>query len=247
MGPFVRGERRRRSIGTPKPSDEEGAAPGAGSIRSTDGNGEITMVGRRRFLLLGIDGSAAALVGGTSLHAAAVSSTTAAVWRLSADWGYPVPPKNRTRCHCKACRNHANNKVFASKSAALANRVHSCCVCQPYSIDLLAADSAALFASNPSGGIDLRNRDTRGRFEAADLRSLAPVPDPPTRSMGTPPVGSSRVLAEAPSPAKAPVAEPSRAANLPVTGADHDAVLVPAGVLVVAGVAAAVASGSSTS
>ena len=136
------------------------------------------MVGRRRFLLLGIGGSAAALVGGTSLHAAAVSSTTVPVWRLSADWGYPVPPKNRTRCHCKACRNHANNKVFASKSAALANRVHSCCVCQPYSIDLLAADSAALFASNPSGSLDLRNRDTRGRFEAAVLRSLTTVPDP---------------------------------------------------------------------
>ena len=38
MGPFARSERRRRSTGTPKRSNEEGAAPGAGGIQSTDGN-----------------------------------------------------------------------------------------------------------------------------------------------------------------------------------------------------------------
>jgi hypothetical protein len=196
--------------------------------------------------MLGIGSSAAALVGGTSLHVGATSSTTAQVWRLSADWGYPVPPKNRTRCQCKACRNHAANKVFASKSVALASRIHSCCVCQPYSIELLAADSAGLFASNPSGTVDLRNSDIRVRFDAAVRRSLAPVPDPPARSMGTPVVGASRVLAEAPAPTDA-VAEPSRSAALPVTGADHDGVLMAAGALVLAGAAATIAARSATS
>ena len=116
------------------------------------------MVGRRRFLLLGIGGSAAALIGGTSLQAAADAPTIVPVWRLSADWGYAVPPKNRTRCRCQSCRNHAANKVFVSKAAALANRIHPCCVCQPYSIDLLAADAASLFVGSPTGeSIDLRN------------------------------------------------------------------------------------------
>ena len=205
------------------------------------------MVGRRRFLLLGIGSSAAALVGGSSVRAGAAASTTTQVWRLSADWGYPVPPKSRTRCQCTACRNHAANKVFASKSVALASRIHSCCVCQPYSIDLLAADSTGLFASSPSGTVDLRNRDTRVRFEAAVRRSLAPVPDAPTRSMSTPPVGASRVLADAPTPVDAPTAEPSHSAALPVTGGDHDRVLMAAGVLVLAGAAATVVARSSTS
>jgi hypothetical protein len=181
------------------------------------------------------------------VRAGAAVSTTAQVWRLSADWGYPVPPKNRARCQCKACRNHAANKVFASKSVALASRIHSCCVCQPYSIDLLAADSAGLFASSPSGTVDLRNRDIRVRFDAAVRRSLAPVPDPPARSMGTPVVGASRVFAEAPAPTGAPVAEPSRSAALPVTGGDHDGVLMAAGVLVAAGAVATIAARSSTS
>ncbi len=204
------------------------------------------MVGRRRFLLLGIGGSAAALVGGTALPAAAASSTTVSVWRLSADWGYRIPPRYRTRCRCTACRSHAANKVFQSKAAALANRSHPGCACQPYSIDLLASDSATLFASSSAGSIDLRDRDTRRRFEAAVLRSLAPVPDPPTRAMGTPPVPA-KVAADPPKPAAASAAMASPSTTLPATGADHDAVLATAGVLVVAGVAAVVAAGVSTS
>ncbi|MGZ7006021.1 MAG: hypothetical protein ACXVLX_10510 [Ilumatobacteraceae bacterium] len=228
---------------TPKWSDEEGDAPGAGGIRSTDGSGEITMVGRRRFLLLGIGGSAAALVGGTALPAAAAASTTVPVWRLSADWGYRVPPTNRTRCRCKACRGHAANKIFESKAAALANRSHPCCVCQPYSIDLLASDSAALFASTSAGSIDLRNRETRRRFEAAVVRSLQTAPpDPPTRAMGTPPVAPARLAADAPSSPTAAATTASPSTTLPATGADHELILAAGGVLVVAGVAAVVAA-----
>jgi hypothetical protein len=202
------------------------------------------MVGRRRFLLLGIGGGAAALVGTTALPAVAAAPTTVPVWRLSADWGYRVPPTNRTRCRCKACRGHAANKVFASKAAALANRSHPCCICQPYSVDLLASDSAALFASTSDGAIDLRDSETRRRFEAAVVRSLGPVADPPTRAMGTPPVVPAKLAADAPSSPMAATVAASPSTTLPTTGADHEMVLAVAGVLVAAGVAAVVAAGT---
>ena len=202
------------------------------------------MVGRRRFLLLGIGGSAAAWVGGTALTVAAATPTTVPVWRLSADWGYRVPPTNRTRCRCKACRGHAANKVFDSKAGALANRSHPCCACQPYSVDLLAADSAALFAASSDGSIDLRDSDSRRRFEAAVVRSLAPVPDPPTRAMGTPPIVPAKLAADAPSSPMATATAASPSTTLPTTGADHELVLAAAGVLVVAGVAAMAAAGT---
>ncbi len=212
------------------------------------------MVGRRRFLLLGIGGTAAALVGAGALPASAASPTMVPVWRLSADWGYPVPPKNRTRCRCTACRNHAASKVFATKALALANRIHPCCVCQPYSIDILATDSNALFASNPSGSIDLRHNDSRALFEAAVVRSLAPVPDPPAPTALTPaspPHASTPVATPASAPTIGPAGDPGQALaaestrsarSLPVTGSDTDTLLAAAGVLVLAGVAAVVAA-----
>jgi hypothetical protein len=194
------------------------------------------------------------------------------VWRLSADWGYAVPPKNRTRCRCTACRTHAVNKVFATKAVALANRIHACCVCQPYSIDILAADADALFASSPGGSIDLRNAGSRGLFEAAVLRSLAPVPpDPDLVSIppdpdlvsappapAAPPALAQAPAAAAPDPvsplseqtsqqAPSPLLASPQSPSLPVTGADHDALLAAAGVLVVAGVAAVVVAGNPAS
>ena len=203
------------------------------------------MVGRRRFLLLGIGGSAAALIGGTSLQAAADAPTIVPVWRLSADWGYAVPPKNRTRCRCQSCRNHAANKVFVSKAAALANRIHPCCVCQPYSIDLLAADAASLFVGSPTGeSIDLRNDDSRGRFEAAMVRSLAPVPEPivPTSTTPTATADAPDItfgpLVSAPDPDQLATTASPRSVTLPVTGANHDTLATAAAVLVAAGVAA---------
>lgn len=205
------------------------------------------MVGRRRFLLLGLGGSAAALIGGSSLRAAAATPTIVPVWRLSADWGYGVPPKNRTRCRCKSCRSHAANKVFISKAAALANRIHPCCVCQPYSIDLLAADAASLFVGSPTGeSIDLRNDDSRARFEAAMVRSLLPVPDSivPTRS--APPVGAVDpdltfgALMSSVDPDEVVSSTSPRSLTLPVTGANHDTLVTAAAVLVVVGVTAVV-------
>jgi LPXTG-motif cell wall-anchored protein len=57
---------------------------------------------------------------------------------------------------------------------------------------------------------------------------------------------ASTALAEAPIPTP-PAVGASRPSNLPVTGGDHDAVLVAAGALVVAGVAAIVVAEASTS
>lgn len=215
------------------------------------------MVGRRRFLLLGIGGSAAALIGGTAAQASADSPTLVPVWRLSANWGYAVPPKNRTRCKCQACQSHAANKVFATKAVALAGRIHPCCVCQPYSIDVLAADAAAIFAGGDT--IDLRDDDARARFEAAMVRSLPPVPGPVadpvvTPVPSTPPTPSTPAVVP---PALVPAArntptpiEPNspgtaaatRPVTLPVTGANHTTMLAAATVLVAAGVAAVAAT-----
>lgn len=223
-------------------------------------DGYITMVGRRRFLLLGLGGGAAALVGGTSLSVAAEAPTVVSVWRLSADWGYAVPPKSRTRCRCQSCRNHAANKVFVSKAVALTNRIHPCCVCQPYSVELLAADAATLFAGSPTGdSIDLRNDDSRARFEAAMVRSLAPVPPPsPNTAVGSPMAPPKAPATPEPAPAPTMLlgalvttSDPDRAttsaapvsATLPVTGGDHATLLAASAVLVAVGVGA-VASAS---
>jgi LPXTG-motif cell wall-anchored protein len=114
-----------------------------------------------------------------------------------------------------------------------------------------------LFASSPGGSIDLRHDESRGLFEAAVVRSLAPVPDP---AIPSPPPATTPATTPAATPAAAPApdpvpepaarlaAEPSRSAgSLPVTGSDSDTLLAAAGVLVVAGVAAVVAAGSPTS
>jgi hypothetical protein len=208
------------------------------------------MVGRRRFILLGIGGGAAVLVGSTTLAAAADAPTVLTVWRLSADWGYAVPPKNRTRCRCQSCRAHAANKVFASKAVALANRIHPCCVCQPYSIELLASDAATLFVGSPSGdSIDLRDHASRALFEAAMARSLAPVspsspPAVPDTSMSNPavPLSDHNVLLGAlvttSDRSRASASAAPASATLPVTGTDHNTLLTAATVLVAAGVAA---------
>lgn len=217
------------------------------------------MVGRRRFLLLGLGGTAAALVGAGAAQVSAASPTMVSVWRLSADWGYAVPPKSRTRCRCAACRNHAANKIFATKALALAGRIHPCCVCQPYSVDILAGDSDALFASSPAGTVDLRSDGSRSLFEAAVVRSLAPVPDPAAPAApapASPPPASAPATPSqavpAPDPAPSPVSELARDSSgsegsLPVTGSDSETLLAAAGVLVVAGVAAVVATGGESS
>ena len=194
---------------------------------------------------------------GHCAKAAAEAPTVLPVWRLSADWGYAVPPKNRTRCKCSSCRSHAANKVYASKAAALANRIHPCCVCQPFSIELLAEDAVGLFAGSPSGdSIDLRNDDARARFEAAMVRSLGPVPPVlpviaprlPDTSMFTPvvppamPSSEHNVLLGSLVTTSARGRASTSSAVLPATGGDHKTLLTAGTVLVAAGVAALAAS-----
>ncbi len=142
-----------------------------------------TTFDRRRFLLLGAGGAAAAIAGGGS--AGAADPEFATVWRLSADWGYPVPPKSRTRCLCSACRAHAANKIYLSRDEAIAGRIHPCCVCQPYSIQLLTTDVAALAALTTAGSADLRTGPVRTAFEDAVARAQEPPPPPPIEAAPT--------------------------------------------------------------
>ena len=147
-------------MGMPTWTNKGGDAPGASGISGTaTTDGYITMVGRRRFLLLGLGGGAAALVGGTSARVAAEVPTAVSVWRVVGRLGIrSATEEPHTRCRCQSCRNHAANKVFLSKAVALANRIHPCCVCQPYSVELLAADAATRSRATrpPRGRPDLR-------------------------------------------------------------------------------------------
>jgi hypothetical protein len=155
--------------------------------------------GRRRFLVLGAGSGAALAIGAGGGNAAAAGATTT-VWKLSADWGYAVPPKNRTRCRCSACKDHATNTLFATQTDALAARIHPCCVCQPFGVALLTADAAALFPTSTTT-LDLRAADNRIAFEAPQQPEplpesssdpvTVPVVPPPADPVATDTVSSS--------------------------------------------------------
>jgi len=131
-------------------------------------------IGRRRFLALGAAGGAAAVLG--TAQSVAAAPITIQVWRLNANWGYAVPPKGWTRCHCSACHNHAANKVYLTRDAAIDGRIHLCCVCQPVAIDLLAGDVPTLFDTDVV--IDLRRPGVRDAFEAAVANVTSPTATP---------------------------------------------------------------------
>ncbi len=78
------------------------------------------------------------------------AAETVTLWRLNANWGYPVGPKNKTHCDCNACQVHAANKIYLTSDAAIAGRIHLCCVCQPESFVVPASCVGALFASSSS-------------------------------------------------------------------------------------------------
>ncbi len=104
-------------------------------MSSQESSGDLD---RRSFFRVGAVAGGAALalatIGGIRPVGAAESTTT--VWRLDANWGYPVGPKSKTHCVCNACHRHAANKIFASESDAIAGRIHICCQCQPVSFTL---------------------------------------------------------------------------------------------------------------
>ena len=121
-------------------------------------------------------------------------------------------------------------------------------MCQPYSIELLASDAADLFTGTPSGdSIDLRHDEARARFEAAMVRSLAPVPPllppaVPETNMSTPVVppampSQHNVLRGALVTTSDGARASTPSATLPDTGIDHKTLLTAASMLLVAGVA----------
>jgi hypothetical protein len=212
-------------------------------------------IGRRRFLT-----SLAALAGGgfatlVGVAPAAGAADTVTLWRLNASWGYPVGPNGKTRCTCRACHLHAANKIFRTSDAAVAARIHPCCLCQPESFVVPAGCLTALFAS--SGG-DATDRRYEGVATALS-GCFATTPPPPGGSLQPPlsappestpnatlPASGAASGSPAATRSDAPQAKsPSAEANgdtLPVTGIELGSVVLAAGVLSAAGaVATAVA------
>ncbi len=132
-------------------------------------------IGRRRFLtsLAALAGGGFATLVGVAPPAGAADTVT--LWRLNASWGYPVGPNGKTRCTCRACHLHAANKIFRTSDAAVAARIHPCCLCQPESFVVPAGCVTALFAS--SGG-DATDRRYEG--VAAALSGCFATSPPPT-------------------------------------------------------------------
>jgi hypothetical protein len=128
---------------------------------------------RRAFLAAGVASAiGVATVGGRP--AGAVAGVT--VFRLRADWGYPVGPKGKTRCACKACFRRADSAYFTTKGAAIAGRIHPCCLCQPYRTTVAGIPSGALFAGQVSA--DVRDPRVAAVFAAAPMAE--PFGEPPT-------------------------------------------------------------------
>ena len=211
------------------------------------------MIGRRRFLAAGFGGGMATVVGWTESASAATATTV--VWRLNSNWGYPVAPKGQTRCTCRACHLHAANKVFVTRAAAISGRIHLCCVCQPFSVELFADDAAALF---PTGGpsLDLRTGTNAADFAAALDRfaepGVVPVPSPappvvitPAATLPAAAIPAATIPAAA-VPTAAVLAPAPPGGVLPQTGVDGRTLLGSAAVLVGLGAVAVSASRTAT-
>ena len=119
-----------------------------------------------------VSAAALAVVRADVAGAATSSAAGITVWRLNADWGYPVGPKGKTRCACNACVRRAANGYFQTKSAAIEGRIHPCCVCQPYKTTLADVSRADLF--NGASSADLRD----ARVAAVIANVDAPAADP---------------------------------------------------------------------
>jgi hypothetical protein len=102
---------------------------------------------RRSFFRVGAVAGGAALALATigPIRAAGAADVDTTVWRLDAEWGYPVGPNGKLRCVCNACHRHAANKIFASEADAVAGRIHICCLCQPKSFTVPGVVAATFF------------------------------------------------------------------------------------------------------
>jgi hypothetical protein len=160
------------------------------------------MVGRRRFLILGVGTGAGAAIGLPGLSTSASAAALQSVWRLNAQWGFPVPPDGKTKCVCNACHLHSANKVFLTEAAAISGRIHLCCVCQPMSLQLLTDDVNGLFPG-PTTVIDLRQGDNAAQFAAAIARAQSPAPSDTTATAA--PVAPAATLPPAGGESRAPL------------------------------------------
>ncbi len=156
-------------------------------------------IGRRLFLGAVGTAAAGATLGGPGLGWAAAAPAPAGitVWRLNADWGYPVGPKSRSRCRCRACHLHAANKLYATEAEAVAGRIHPCCICQTEAFTV-AVDTDDLFADVAAdGSVDRRNPAVAAVLAAAPLgASTDPTEYSPTAlSTDSDPSAQSSVLA----------------------------------------------------
>jgi hypothetical protein len=214
-------------------------------------------IGRRRFLT-----SLAALAGGgfatlVGIAPPAGAADTVTLWRLNASWGYPVGPNGKTRCTCRACHLHAANKIFRTSDAAVAARIHLCCLCQPESFVVPAGCVTALFASSGGDATDRRYEGVAAALSGCFATTPAPAgslqSSPSQSSPSAPPESPPNAIAPAsgaasgstgPTRTDVPQAtSPSAEANgdtLPVTGVDLGPVVVAAGVLAAAGAVATV-------
>ena len=193
-------------------------------------------VSRRQLLRgLGIGGLAiVALPLSMRAAGAAATTSTTTIWRLNAEWGYPAGPKNWTRCRCSTCHSHAANKVYRTEAAAIAGRLHPCCVCQTESITTSGAGAAALFAfARPADpdSVDLRWAGVSDAFATID--TVDDSPDPGTARSGD---GSAGSTGAAGSPAARPGrAVPVQGSTLPRTGSDLGELTVWGALLAAAG------------
>ena len=208
------GGRRRRATGTRRWSNEEGDAPGAGAAHKHDGE-EGKMVGRRRFLLLGIGGTAAALVGaGASAGFGGVTddgARLASVGRL----GLPGPAEepNEMPLHCvpqprgEQGLRHQGSRIGQPHPPLL--RVPAVQHRHPgHRLERVVCLQSERQRSISAITI------SRALFEAAVVRSLAPVPDPPAPTALTPaspPHASTPVAIPASAPTIGPAGDPGQA------------------------------------
>jgi len=159
------------------------------------------VISRRRFVLVGLGiGSTAGAFAVPAGAVATPSPTTATLWRLSADWGYPAGPKGRTRCRGRACHLHAANKIYATETDALAGRLHICCVAQPVSFEVPIEVHNELSNLPPSPGPALGDRRhdevaqalERAALAAHESSRLAALPSRPPAALAS--TGSSAAM-----------------------------------------------------
>lgn len=136
---------------------------------------------RRAFIATGALATAGWAITGPRPAGADTQALT--VYRLSADWGFPIGPKGKTRCACRSCFRRAENGYFLTEAAALAGRVHPCCVCQPYTTTLEGVSSEELFLNGQSA--DRRDPRVSAVLAGAAVTtnaSAAPTTGDPSRA-----------------------------------------------------------------